>query len=73
MKRSFLHSSVFSPGLLISDAWSVRSTLSRRVPMAPAFKEQPPESFKELTAGSRLNQAINSFAVNWWEIFGDPS
>jgi len=41
------------------------------VPLAPAFKEQPPESFKE-TDGWRPAQPVDqALRGNWWQIFGD--
>src|ERR1700682_3466471 len=38
-------------------------------PMTPAFKEPPPESFKEWKAAQPGDQTIRG---NWWELFGDP-
>jgi NodT family efflux transporter outer membrane factor (OMF) lipoprotein len=41
-------------------------------PTAPAFKEQPPDSFKE-SAGWQTAQPDDRMARGqWWEIFGDP-
>ncbi|MGC2403434.1 MAG: efflux transporter outer membrane subunit [Acidobacteriaceae bacterium] len=42
------------------------------VPMAPAFKEAPPPSFKE-DDGWRVSQPSDAqLKGNWWELFGDP-
>jgi NodT family efflux transporter outer membrane factor (OMF) lipoprotein len=41
-------------------------------PMAPAFKESPPTSFKE-DDGWRVSQPSDAqLKGNWWELFGDP-
>src|SRR3984893_8195114 len=37
-------------------------------PMTPAFKEPPPESFKEWKAGQPGDQTLRG---NWWEMFSD--
>jgi NodT family efflux transporter outer membrane factor (OMF) lipoprotein len=42
------------------------------VPMAPGFKEQPPESFKESDGWKTAQPRDQSLRGNWWEIFGDP-
>src|SRR3984893_10791288 len=38
-------------------------------PTTPAFKEPPPESFKEWKSALPGDQTLRG---NWWEIFGDP-
>ncbi len=41
-------------------------------PMAPAFKESPPASFRE-DDGWKVSQPSDSqLKGNWWELFGDP-
>jgi NodT family efflux transporter outer membrane factor (OMF) lipoprotein len=41
-------------------------------PMAPAFKESPPTSFKE-DDGWRVSEPSDAqLKGNWWELFGDP-
>jgi NodT family efflux transporter outer membrane factor (OMF) lipoprotein len=41
-------------------------------PMAPAFKEAPPASFKE-DDGWKVSQPSDAqLKGNWWELFGDP-
>jgi NodT family efflux transporter outer membrane factor (OMF) lipoprotein len=42
------------------------------VPMAPGFKEQPPESFKESDRWKPAQPGDQTLRGNWWEIFGDP-
>ena len=42
------------------------------VPMAPAFKEQPPDSFKESDGWKPAQPGDQALRGKWWEIFGDP-
>jgi NodT family efflux transporter outer membrane factor (OMF) lipoprotein len=44
------------------------------VPVTPAFKEPPPDSYKESETDEWKRSHPNSEALrgNWWEIFGDP-
>jgi NodT family efflux transporter outer membrane factor (OMF) lipoprotein len=42
------------------------------VPMAPAFKEQPPASFKESDGWKPAQPGDQTLRGKWWEIFGDP-
>lgn len=42
------------------------------VPMTPAFKEPPPESFKEAKDWKVAQPGQPSLSAKWWEIFGDP-
>jgi NodT family efflux transporter outer membrane factor (OMF) lipoprotein len=41
------------------------------VPMAPEFKEQPPESFKEADGWKPAQPGDKGLRGKWWEIFGD--
>jgi NodT family efflux transporter outer membrane factor (OMF) lipoprotein len=40
-------------------------------PLAPAFKEQPPESFKESNGWIPAQPGDQGLRGKWWEIFGD--
>ncbi len=42
------------------------------VPMTPAYKEPPPESFKETKDWKTAQPGAPEIAIKWWEIFGDP-
>jgi NodT family efflux transporter outer membrane factor (OMF) lipoprotein len=42
------------------------------VPMAPAFKEQPPASFKDSDGWKPAQPGDQTLRGKWWEIFGDP-
>jgi NodT family efflux transporter outer membrane factor (OMF) lipoprotein len=41
-------------------------------PMAPAFKEQPPDSFKEDQNWQAAQPDDGKIRGPWWEMFGDP-
>jgi NodT family efflux transporter outer membrane factor (OMF) lipoprotein len=41
-------------------------------PMTPAYKEPPPDSFKEAGQWKTANPMADSLRGAWWEIFGDP-
>jgi NodT family efflux transporter outer membrane factor (OMF) lipoprotein len=41
------------------------------VPMTPAYKEEPPASFKEAGQWQPANPGDQTIRGNWWEIFGD--
>ena len=42
------------------------------VPMTPAFKEPPPDSFKETKDWKIAQPGAPPVSVKWWESFGDP-
>jgi NodT family efflux transporter outer membrane factor (OMF) lipoprotein len=42
------------------------------VPMAPGFKEQPPECFKESDGWKTAQPRDQALRGNWWDVFGDP-
>jgi NodT family efflux transporter outer membrane factor (OMF) lipoprotein len=42
------------------------------VPVTPAYKEPPPESFKETDQWKTAKPMADALRGNWWEIFGDP-
>jgi NodT family efflux transporter outer membrane factor (OMF) lipoprotein len=41
------------------------------VPMTPAYKEEPPASFKEAGSWQPANPGDQAIRGNWWELFGD--
>jgi NodT family efflux transporter outer membrane factor (OMF) lipoprotein len=41
------------------------------VPVPPAYKEPPPDSFKESDQWKTANPSAPALRGNWWEIFGD--
>src|SRR6202451_2052855 len=42
------------------------------VPVTPAFKEPPPDSFKETDEWKTAHPNAATLRGNWWELFGDP-
>jgi NodT family efflux transporter outer membrane factor (OMF) lipoprotein len=42
-------------------------------PVTSAFKEQPPESFKESDGWKRAQPADQTLRGKWWELFGDST
>jgi NodT family efflux transporter outer membrane factor (OMF) lipoprotein len=42
------------------------------VPTTPTYKEEAPDSFKELNQWQPAHPADQASRGNWWEIFGDP-
>jgi NodT family efflux transporter outer membrane factor (OMF) lipoprotein len=42
------------------------------VPVIPAYKEPPPDSFKESDEWKTSHPNAGALRGNWWEIFGDP-
>jgi NodT family efflux transporter outer membrane factor (OMF) lipoprotein len=42
------------------------------VPTAPAYKEEPPATFKELDQWQPANPGDQAIRGKWWEMFGDP-
>jgi len=59
--------SLFVSGCMVGPKYSKPTT-----PMAPAFKEQPPESFKEVDGWKPAQPGDQTLRGKWWEIFGDP-
>ena len=43
------------------------------VPAAPAYKEQPPESFKAAEGWKPAQPQDAKLKGKWWELFGDPT
>jgi len=41
-------------------------------PVTPAYKEPPPDSFKETDQWKTAKPMADALRGNWWEIFGDP-
>ena len=41
-------------------------------PVTPAYKEPPPDSFKETDQWKTAKPMADVLRGNWWEIFGDP-
>jgi NodT family efflux transporter outer membrane factor (OMF) lipoprotein len=72
VKRHFAFAAVCSVGLLLSGCMVGPKYVKPAVPMTPAFKEQPPNSFKESDGWKPAQPGDQTLRGKWWEIFGDP-
>ena len=72
MKRHHTFAIVCLISLLLSGCTVGPKYVKPTVPMAPGFKEQPPESFKESDGWKTAQPRDQALRGNWWEIFGDP-
>jgi NodT family efflux transporter outer membrane factor (OMF) lipoprotein len=72
MKREVTLASVCSLSLLFSGCMVGPKYVKPGVATAPAFKEQPPESFKDINAWKPAKPGDQTFRGKWWEVFGDP-
>jgi NodT family efflux transporter outer membrane factor (OMF) lipoprotein len=61
----------FSISLFLSGCTVGPKYVKPAVPMAPGFKEQPPESFKESDGWKPAQPGDQGLRGKWWEIFGD--
>ncbi len=57
---------IFVAGCMVGPKYVKPST-----PLAPAFKEQPPESFKESDGWKPAQPGDQGLRGKWWETFGD--
>lgn len=58
--------------LLLSGCMVGPKYVKPSVPLAPAFKEQPPQSFKEVDGWKPAQPDDQTLRGNWWQMFGDP-
>jgi NodT family efflux transporter outer membrane factor (OMF) lipoprotein len=72
VKRHHALAIVCFTGLSLSGCMVGPKYVKPTVPMAPAFKEQPPESFKASDGWKPAQPGDSALRGNWWEIFGDP-
>jgi NodT family efflux transporter outer membrane factor (OMF) lipoprotein len=61
-----LMATIFVAGCMVGPKYVKPNT-----PLAPAFKEQPPESFKESNGWIPAQPGDQGLRGKWWEIFGD--
>ena len=71
MKRQLVFASVCSLSLLLGGCMVGPKYVKPTVATAPAFKEQPPESFKEVDGWKPAQPGDQTLRGKWWEIFGD--
>jgi NodT family efflux transporter outer membrane factor (OMF) lipoprotein len=72
VKRQSIFALAFSITLSLSGCMVGPKYVKPTAPMAPGFKEQPPESFKESDGWKTAQPHDQALRGNWWEIFGDP-
>jgi NodT family efflux transporter outer membrane factor (OMF) lipoprotein len=72
VKRLFTFAIVFSLSLSLSGCMVGPKYVKPTAPTAPGFKEQPPESFKEVDGWKPAQPSDQTLRGKWWEIFGDP-
>ena len=72
MSRSRAFAAVGFFGLFLSGCMVGPKYVKPTVPMAPGFKEQPPDSFKESDGWKQAQPGDQTLRGNWWEIFSDP-
>ena len=71
MKKHLRIGSLCSLSLLLSGCMVGPKYVKPTVPMAPEFKEQAPESFKEMDGWKPAQPSDQALRGAWWEIFGD--
>ena len=72
MKRHHAFAIICFISLFLSGCMVGPKYVKPTAPMAPGFKEQPPESFKESDGWKTAQPRDQALRGNWWEIFGDP-
>ena len=72
MKRHHAFAIICFISLFLSGCMVGPKYVKPTAPMAPGFKEQPPESFKESDGWKTAQPHDQALRGNWWEIFGDP-
>ena len=72
MKTRFISLLLCSAALLLTGCMVGPKYVKPSAPTAPAFKEQPPVSFKESQGWETAQPGDRTIRGDWWEIFGDP-
>jgi NodT family efflux transporter outer membrane factor (OMF) lipoprotein len=71
MKTRFVPISLCLMSLFLAGCMVGPKYVKPTVPMAPDFKESPPDSFKESDGWKPAQPGDQALRGNWWEIFGD--
>jgi NodT family efflux transporter outer membrane factor (OMF) lipoprotein len=71
MKRIVSNSSLLAILVLLAGCMVGPKYTKPSVPMTPAYKEPPPDAFKETNGWKLARPADQTLPANWWEIFGD--
>jgi NodT family efflux transporter outer membrane factor (OMF) lipoprotein len=72
VNRQIAYAIVGSMSLLLGGCMVGPKYVKPAVPMAPAFKEQVPDSYKQSDGWKPAQPGDQSLRGNWWEVFGDP-
>lgn len=72
MKQNLIILSVCSVSVFLVGCMVGPKYVKPTVAMAPAFKEPPPDSFKEGDSWKPAQPGDQALRGRWWEIFGDP-
>ena len=72
MKQNHFFAALCLLSLLLSGCMVGPKYVKPTVLMAPGFKEQPPDSFKENGVWKSARPNDQMLLGTWWEIFGDP-
>ena len=72
MNRQIAYAIVGSVSLLLSGCMVGPKYVKPTVPMAPGFKEQVPDSYKQSDGWKTAQPSDQALRGNWWEVFGDP-
>jgi NodT family efflux transporter outer membrane factor (OMF) lipoprotein len=72
VNRQIAYAIVGSVSLLLGGCMVGPKYVKPTVPMAPAFKEQVPDSYKRTDGWKPAQPSDQALRGNWWEVFGDP-
>jgi NodT family efflux transporter outer membrane factor (OMF) lipoprotein len=72
VNRQIAYAIVGSMSLLLGGCMVGPKYVKPAVPMAPAFKEQVPDSYKQSDGWKPAQPSDQALRGNWWEVFGDP-
>jgi NodT family efflux transporter outer membrane factor (OMF) lipoprotein len=72
VNRQIAYAILGSVSLLLGGCMVGPKYVKPTVPMAPAFKEQVPDSHKQSDGWKPAQPGDQALRGNWWEIFGDP-
>jgi len=72
MKQNLITVSVCSVSVFLVGCMVGPKYVKPAVATAPAFKEPPPDSFKEGDSWKPAQPGDQALRGKWWEIFGDP-
>lgn len=72
MKPRLLLTAAVAAALFLSGCMVGPKYARPTAPVPPAFKEAPPDSFKETKDWKLAHPGEPSLPAKWWEVFGDP-